>query len=248
MIDNDKFKKQIEKIRAMYGLPDEEEGTTYNRAKIDIGYCIPGCELCEGVGLVASNDGWTICPNNPRRFFGTGVDEADMELWKILPKTNNVIHIREALSGLLAAKSGLVYLYGTPGIGKSVCARAYTVEAINAGMRSIYTRQSEMMNYLRASYNTDYGQDEYQSRLNRYKNVDWLVVDELGRDRMNDFAQESLAEIIDSRYTSALKRNKVTVLVSNFPPENIFQAYITDRIRDKRNVVLNLQGKSLRGA
>jgi len=35
--------------------------------------------------------------------------------------------------------------------------------------------------------------------------MDWLVVDELGRDRMTDFAQESTAEIIDARYTSALK-------------------------------------------
>lgn len=248
MIDNDKFKKQIEKIRAMYGLPDEEEGTTYNRAKIDIGYCIPGCELCEGVGLVASNDGWAVCPNNPRRFFGTGVDEADTELWKILPKTNNVIHIREALSGLLREKSGLVYLYGTPGIGKSVCARAYTVGAINAGMSACYTQQSTMINRLRASYNADNGQEEYLSRLNRYKNYDWLVIDELGRDRMNDFSLKNLAEIIDARYTGALKRNKATVLISNFPPEDICPAYIVDRIRDKRNVVLNLQGKSLRGA
>lgn len=247
MTNTDSFKKQLDKFRSLFGLPDEEEGYVYKKAKIDVGDCMPGCELCGGFGIVASNDGWTICPNNPRRFYGTGVDEADTELWKILPKTNNVIHIREALSGVLAAKSGLVYLYGTPGIGKSVCARAYTVEAINAGMSACYTQQSTMINRLRASYNADNGQEEYLSRLNRYKNYDWLVIDELGRDRMNDFSLKNLAEIIDARYTGALKRNKATVLISNFPPEDICPAYIVDRIRDKRNVVLNLQGKSLRG-
>ena len=239
--------EELEKFRAMFGLPDEEEGLAYNKAKVDIGDCMPGCELCGGVGLVASNDGWAICPNNPRRFYGTGVDETDTELWKILPDTNNVAHIRKTLSAAVEAKTGFIYMYGTPGIGKTVCARAYTVEAISAGMSSIYTRQSEMISYLRASYKKDFGQEEYESRMKRFKSADWLVIDELGRDNMNDFAQEKLAEIIDSRYTSALKRNKVTVLVSNFPPENIFQAYIIDRIRDKKNVVLSLQGKSLRG-
>lgn len=101
---------------------------------------------------------------------------------------------------------------------------------------------------MRASYDAEHGQEEYQTRLRHYKDMDWLTIDELGRDRMNDFARKTLAEIIDARYTSALSRNKVTILVSNFAPEEIFPAYIVDRIRDKRNVVLNLQGKSLRGA
>ena len=245
---NNSIQKHIQELCDAFGIsPDDVAFVTPEKHPIDYGYCVPGCEVCQGVGLIASDDGgWTACPNNPRRFYETGVNENDTELWRVLPPSSSVNQIKKALAEALEARYGFIYLHGTPGVGKTVCARAYTVEAINAGMRSIYTRQSEMMNYLRASYNTDYGQDEYQSRLNRYKNVDWLVIDEIGRDRMNDFAQESLAEIIDSRYTSALKRNKVTVLVSNFPPENIFQAYITDRIRDKRNVVLNLQGKSLR--
>lgn len=216
------------------------------KQSVDYGCCVPGCEVCHGVGLVPTKDGWASCPNNPRRFYGTGVIERDVELWKILQQTKAVEQIKNMLSGALQAKAGLYYLFGECGIGKTVCARAYTVEAIQAGMRALYTRQSELVNRLRSSYDTEHGQEEYQSRLNFYKNMDWLVIDELGRDRMNDFARESLAEIIDARYTSALNRNKVTVLVSNFAPEEIFPAYIVDRIRDKKNVVLALQGKSLR--
>lgn len=213
---------------------------------IDYGYCIPNCEICKGVGLIPGGEGWATCPNSPRRFYNTGVDESDRDLWKVLPKTKIVERIKSALSAVLESKKGFVYLHGTPGIGKSVCARAFTVDAIENGMKSAYTRQSEMVNWLRASYDTNYGQEEYQARLKNYKDFDWLVIDELGRDRMTDFAQESLAEVIDARYTSSLKRNKVTVLIGNNPPETIFQAYVVDRIRDKRNVVLSLQGKSLR--
>lgn len=241
--------KMLKEFVDMYGLPAEEESRSVakvDKSAVDFGYCAPGCEKCGGVGLIRQGSGWCVCPNNPRRFYNTGVDEDDKELWKVLPQTKIVERIKSTLSAALQAKKGFIYLHGTPGIGKSVCARAFTVEAIEAGMKSLYVRQSTLVNYLRSSYDTDHGQEEYQFRLNIYKEADWLVIDELGRDRMTDFAQESIAEIIDARYTLSMKRNKVTVLVSNFPPEEIFQAYIVDRIRDKRNIVLSLQGKSLR--
>ena len=241
------IRKKIDELRAAYGLPLEETVSEKRQQPIDFGYCKPGCDICEGVGLVRAGDGWTICPNNPRRFYETGVNENDAELWRVLPPSSSVNQIKNALAEALEARYGFIYLHGTPGVGKTVCARAYTVEAINAGLRSVYTRQSEMVNYLRASYDTERGQEEYQERLRHFKDMDWLVIDELGRDRMSDFAQESTAEIIDARYTSALEKMSITVLISNYPPEQVFQDYVVDRIRDKRNVILSVQGKSLRG-
>lgn len=241
--------KLFKEFRETFGLPADaglDATAQATKPAPDFGRCAPGCEICSGTGLIQSESGWSVCPNNPRRFYGTGVTEEDKDLWNVLPQTKIVERIKSTLSATLQAKRGFVYLHGTPGIGKSVCARAFTVEAIQAGMRSLYSRQSGVVNYLRSSYDTDHGQQEYQSRLNDYKAAEWLVIDELGRDRMTDFAQESMAEIIDARYTASMKRNKVTVLISNFPPEDIFQAYIVDRIRDKRNIVLSLQGKSLR--
>jgi len=240
--------KMLKEFRETFGLPDEEQGLglEVDRPTPDLGYCTPGCTICGGIGLVKSAGGWRSCPNNPRRFYGTGVDERDKNLWQVLPQTKIVERIKSTLSTVIQARKGFVYLHGTPGIGKTVCARAYTVEAIEAGMKAIYTRQSELINHLRTSYDTEHGQEEYKARMNSYKDVDWLVIDELGRDRMTDFAQESLAEIIDYRYALTPFADGVTVLVSNFPPEQIFQAYIVDRIRDKNNTVLSLQGKSLR--
>lgn len=245
-IKRDKLFKEFRETFWLSLEGELSETAEVEKQATDYGYCVPGCEKCGGVGLIRQGSGWCVCPSNPRRFYNTGVDEDDKELWKVLPHTKIVDRIKSTLFTALQAKKSFIYLHGTPGIGKSVCARAFTVEAIEAGMKSLYVRQSTLVNYLRSSYDTDHGQEEYQSRMNSYKEADWLVIDELGRDRMTDFAQESMAEIIDARYTLSMKRNKVTVLVSNFPPEEIFQAYIVDRIRDKRNTVLSLQGKSLR--
>jgi len=247
MTDNS-IQKHIRELCETFGISLDAASDIPEKHPIDYGYCVPGCEVCQGVGLIASDDGgWVACPNNPRRFYNSGVSELDAQLWKVLPqKTKAVERIMDALKTVLQARKGFVYIHGTPGIGKTVCARAFTVEAIQAGMRALYTRQSEMTDQLRASYDAEHGQEEYQTRLRHYKDMDWLTIDELGRDRMNDFARKTLAEIIDARYTSALSRNKVTILVSNFAPEEIFPAYIVDRVRDKKNTVLALQGRSLR--
>jgi len=219
--------KMLKEFRETFGLPDEEQGLglEVDRPTPDLGYCTPGCTVCGGIGLIKSAGGWRSCPNNPRRFHGTGVDERDKNLWQVLPQTKIIERIKSALSTVVQARKGFVYLHGTPGIGKTVCARAYTVEAIEAGMKAIYVQQSAMTDNLRASYDAEHGQEEYKARMNSYKDIDWLVIDELGRDRMNDFSQKTLAEIIDARYTLALKGNGATVLISNF---------------------LSLQGKSLR--
>jgi DNA replication protein DnaC len=214
----------------------------------DYGLCIPGCELCEGLGFIRNDSGELVgCKNNPRRYNGSGVTADDVALYRILPKSQAIARAMAAFDKLIKDRYGLMYFSGNPGTGKTVCSRAYTAAAIDAGFKALYIRQSEMVNYLRSSYDADKGQLEYQARLDKFKAVEWLVIDEIGRDRMTDFAQESMAEIVDSRYTSAIKQQKVTVLVSNFMPEQVFQDYLVDRIRDSRNTILDIQSKSLRG-
>jgi hypothetical protein len=53
---------------------------------------------------------------------------------------------------------------------------------------------------------------------------------------------------VDARYRNALRGRAMTVLISNDPPESVFDAYLVDRIRDVKNKVLVLNGESLRKA
>lgn len=210
--------------------------------------CDESCPRCGGTGFIDMGEaGYAFCPNDPRKFNGSGVSEADLEVPSKLKQTKTLKAIGEALEELLTEGYGMVYLQGSYGIGKTVSARAFTAQAVRKYSEAVYyRRQSELINWLRASYDTDFGQAEYKTRLDKMKNARWLVLDELGRDRMNDFARESLNEILDARYLGSVQKISSTVLVSNFPPEQIFEPYIIDRIRDAKNKVFLLNSQSLR--
>jgi len=209
--------------------------------------CNSSCEICLGDGYIIHPNGQAqICPNDPRKYENAGVELADKAIPGLLSKTQALKAIQSAMSDLIKQGYGLLYLQGTYGIGKTVCAKAFTVDAVIAYESALYQRQSEMVNYLRASFADDKGQGEYNSRLKRFREVKWLVIDEIGRDRMTDFGVESMNEIVDARYQGALKKQLMTVLISNEAPEKVFEPYIVDRIGDVKNKMLNLQAKSQR--
>jgi DNA replication protein DnaC len=210
--------------------------------------CLPTCEICHGKGYINHPEGVEICPNDPRKYYDTGVDLEDKAVPNLLKKTKALETIHAELSKLIKAGFGMVYLQGNYGIGKTVCAKSFTVDAVIGYGSALYRRQSELVNYLRSSYDADFGQSEYKHRLDRFKNIKWLVIDEIGRDRLTDFGVESMAELIDARYQGALKKQLMTVLISNKAPEDVFEAYVVDRIHDTKMRVLELKSNSQRSA
>jgi DNA replication protein DnaC len=208
--------------------------------------CPATCEVCHGKGYIEHEDGIEICPNDPRKYYDTGVELEDKSIPGLLKKTNALTAIQSAMSELIKAGYGMVYLQGDYGIGKTVFAKSFTVDAVIGYGSALYRRQSELVNYLRASYDNEHGQSEYKHRLDRFKGVKWLVIDEVGRDRLTDFGVESMAELIDARYQGALKKQLMTVLISNKAPEDVFEAYVVDRIRDTKMRMLVLKSKSQR--
>lgn len=209
--------------------------------------CNSDCAICHGRGYIEHGAlGIELCPNDPRMFDGTGVMPEDRAVVAKLPRSKVVTTIGNALRDLRKAGYGMLYLQGPCGIGKSVLSRAATVEAVQAFGLAYYTRQSELANYLRASFSTDFGQSELTWRMARVSGVTWLVIDEIGRVNATDFVRESMGEIIDARYRAALNERAMTVLISNSAPEEVFDAYLVDRIRDVKNKVLVLEGESLR--
>lgn len=188
-----------------------------------------------------------ICPNSPSRFIGSGVTYEDLSVPDKLPQTTTLKSLRKELDALAKAGHGLIYITGGYGIGKSVMTKAKTAELARTGTKAIYTRQSQMISFIREGYDEQQGQRAVAHRLKQYREAKWLVIDEIGRDRATDFTRETLAEIIDARYQGALSGKTMTVLVSNDKPEDVLQPYLVDRIRDVKNKVLVYKSESLRG-
>lgn len=216
------------------------------------GYCIPNCPICHGAGgrLIADETGYEryqICPNSPSNFAGTGVSHEDLGVPEQLPQTNTLKSLRKELDALSEAGHGLIYITGGYGIGKTVMAKAKTAEVAQSGVKSLYTRQSQMISFIREGFDEQQGQRAVAHRLKQYCEAKWLVIDEIGRDRATDFTRETLAEIIDARYQGAVSGKTMTVLISNDKPEDVLQPYLVDRIRDVKNKVLVYKSESLRG-
>ena len=74
--------------------------------------------------------------------------------------------------------------------------------------------------------------------------IDFLVLDEVGRLNPTDFARATWSEIVDRRYTNA--NTKTTIWLSNMPPETVMDDYQVDRIKDSRFVVAHVDGLSYR--
>lgn len=213
--------------------------------------CDDTCELCEGLGLVGvvGSDGFTryeVCPNMPFDYRGTGVNESDRDIPKLLEKSATVTQIGNALKDLRKTGYGLLWIQGGFGIGKTVLAKAATVEAFAETKSALYIRQLEMINRLRSSYADDKGQALILERKEEITSKKWLVIDEIGRVNETAFSEEVMGDIVDNRYQQALRHEAMTVLISNSFPDDVLDPYLVDRIMDVKCKQLVINGKSLR--
>ena len=208
--------------------------------------CNSDCPLCHGEGLIEIDGAYDVCPNHPGFYLDANVELSDKDVPGLLPKSRNLSLIGNALKELRKAGFGMLWLQGDYGIGKTVLARAATVEAVTEFRSAKFYRQMELINWLRSSYSHENGQTELMRRIKEIVSVKWLVIDEIGRVNATDFSNEVMGEIVDTRYRMALKKQAMTVLISNDPPEQALSAYLVDRVRDVKNKVMVIQGKSLR--
>ena len=209
--------------------------------------CNSDCPICHGMGWVlVGENGAAICPNLPVSYKNTGVIESDREVPYLLERTQPLIQIGKELKALREQGFGMLWIQGGYGIGKSVMAKAATVEVLKQRKSALFIRQFEMINKIRASFSEDNGQALVLQRIAELCDKDWLVIDEIGRINTTTFSEETMGGIIDTRYQQALEQKTMTVLISNNEPEEVLPDYIADRIRDVKCKMLVVIGESLR--
>jgi DNA replication protein DnaC len=121
--------------------------------------------------------------------------------------------------------SGWLLLHGNFGVGKTHLAASIANFAVGMGVPTIFLTVPDLLDWLRYSY--DSTDESFESRFEEIRNINLLVVDDLGTQNATSWAQEKLFQIFNHRYVNRLP----TVVTTNQPLEEI-EGRIQSRLRD----------------
>jgi DNA replication protein DnaC len=225
------------------------------------GICRADCPICLGYGHVSINQDASIhdpdfgktklCPNvDPSKTYGKGLGLDDHEIknlsWtKIQAPSPSVNKAVAAVQGAIARGYGWVTLWGDYGTAKSLILRIAVAERIRNGRHAAFVEMASMLDDLRESYDKEQPDGEATRRLERWKDIPFLAIDEVDRINNTVWAKEKQFEIFNFRYQAAIRQQTLTLFASNQDPANIGGA-LGDRMMDARFAVVHIEGKSLR--
>jgi len=138
----------------------------------------------------------------------------------------NALHTSQQFSEEL---NGWLLLRGGYGSGKTHLATAIANARIGKGTATLYLTAPDLLDMLRGSYSD--GSIAFDDLFERVRNVDLLVVDDLGTENDTPWAQEKLFQILDHRYVN----KRPTVITTNLPMDEI-EPRIRSRLLDGRLV------------
>jgi len=135
----------------------------------------------------------------------------------------------EYVSNFDPKKGMKLYFYGDVGVGKSHLAMGIHKEIRKKGSTSIYLEMDKIMRIIKDTWSKK--SDETESEfLNVLQDVELLTIDDLGAEFNNQWVQERLFSILNSRM------GKCTIFTSNIDPLDLDKTYtsrIVDRIFDR---------------
>ncbi len=142
-------------------------------------------------------------------------------------------------------KSGAAMFYcGSFGTGKTHLSIAIMMDLmINKKINGIYSTTMRMFRDIRSSYNNNNISE--QSIIDKYINIDLLILDEVGVQMGTDSEKILIYEIINGRY----EKYKPTIILSNLSFEGITK-YLgvrsIDRLKNKHGSMVVMDWKSYR--
>lgn len=114
-------------------------------------------------------------------------------------------------------KKGLI-LAGNNGVGKTHLACSIANKLIENGIPVIYGTLINLLAELRNSYDTENNISEMEI-IKLYKNVDLLIIDDLGKEKPSEWGLEKLFTIINSRY----ENNLPVIITTNYNQNSLLE-------------------------
>lgn len=220
-----------------------------------------GCAMCGGTQYLRQDvpqdhplfGKLTACPDCNTQEGGQaagGLSSAELALtWDSvidIPNQNTAAAVA-AVRNALALGAGWVYLWGGYGLAKTQILKAAAAECLRAGKHTLYTQTGELMDFLRAAYDSESPDSSALALLAKYAGVAVLLIDEFEKVSETDFVNERRFRLLDKRYEMATRGGEgVTIFAANVPPEKLTDRALADRLRDERFAVIELQGASMR--
>lgn len=176
-----------------------------------------GCELCDGYGNLITPQGVKDCSCKIRALVKHRLMEAripliytDKTLDNFDPKTaelkKTLVLARQYVEAYRPDLRGLVFM-GECGTGKTHLAVSILRELICKGYSGLYYNVINLLDDLRASYDAPPG--TRWPILDRVRDTDILVLDDLGAEKTSGWVNDRLYAIINHRY-----ENKKTLIVT----------------------------------
>lgn len=117
-----------------------------------------------------------------------------------------------------------VLLYGTTGVGKTHLAAATINEAARRGIGCKYTKESTILNEIKAAFSTNF----VEAVIQKYSRYPLLVIDEIDKAPESEFNTGIMFDIYDNRVSN----NRKTILVGNLTGKE-FKAHYSEPIRSR---------------
>lgn len=180
---------------------------------------------------------------------GSGISKIEFETYtwdKILDEGDAKL-AQKAIIETLKTGYGWVYLWGGPGIAKTVLLKVAIAESIRIRNSAMYVSMDKILDNLREAYDTEYPNVESITRLAKWAEIPCLAIDEFDKIKRTEYAETKQFRLMDERYQSVIRQTGVTIMAANEPPEFVGN-YLADRILDGRFKVIHMRGASLRPA
>jgi len=122
--------------------------------------------------------------------------------------------VKQYIEGFYTEEGLNLFLWGAYGSGKSHLAKSVSDEVMKEGYSSIFISVPKLLTKIKSSYDKDAEYKE-QELIDALSQVDLLILDDIGAESNNRWANEKVFEIVDSR------QGMNTIYTSNLSPGNL---------------------------
>ncbi|WP_233096226.1 ATP-binding protein [Alicyclobacillus sp. SO9] len=146
--------------------------------------------------------------------------ERDFERFKVIDENRKAYEFALEYANTFSPSNGRgILLSGPVGVGKTHLAAAISLKLLEQEFRIVFGTVTSLLGQIRHTF--DDSKEREADVFNRLTQCDLLVIDDIGKEKVTEWTEQTLFEIINSRY----ENNRSLVLTSNVSIADIRKRY-----------------------